>query len=60
MPRCDSHAPSDQVKSDWDLAGAADDAQLVFLVDYNVANAAKFPKWTGGNEFKATREAMLT
>jgi Zn-dependent M28 family amino/carboxypeptidase len=55
----DYHAPSDQVKPDWDLAGAAEDAQLLFLVGYNVANAATFPEWKPGNEFKATRDAML-
>jgi Zn-dependent M28 family amino/carboxypeptidase len=55
----DYHAPSDQVKPDWDLSGAAEDAQLLFLVGYNVANATKFPEWKPGNEFKATRDAML-
>jgi Zn-dependent M28 family amino/carboxypeptidase len=55
----DYHAPSDEVKPDWDLSGAAEDAQLLFLVGYNVANAAKFPEWKPGNEFKATRDAML-
>jgi Zn-dependent M28 family amino/carboxypeptidase len=55
----DYHAPSDQVKPDWDLSGAAEDAQLLFLVGYNVANAAKFPEWKPGNEFKATRDTML-
>jgi len=55
----DYHAPSDEVKPDWDLSGATEDAQLLFLVGYNVANAAKFPEWKAGNEFKATRDAML-
>jgi Zn-dependent M28 family amino/carboxypeptidase len=55
----DYHAPSDQVKPDWDLSGATEDAQLLFLVGYNVSNAAKFPEWKPGNEFKATRDAML-
>jgi Zn-dependent M28 family amino/carboxypeptidase len=55
----DYHAPSDEVKPDWDLSGAVEDAQLLFLVGYNVANAAKFPEWKPGNEFKAARDAML-
>jgi Zn-dependent M28 family amino/carboxypeptidase len=55
----DYHAPSDEVKPDWDLSGAVEDAQLLFLVGYNVANASKFPEWKPGNEFKATRDAML-
>ena len=55
----DYHAPSDEIKPDWDLTGAIDDAQLLFLVGYRVANAGKFPEWKPGNEFKATRDAML-
>jgi Zn-dependent M28 family amino/carboxypeptidase len=55
----DYHAPSDEVKPDWDLAGAAEDAELFFAVGYRVANAAKFPEWRQGNEFKAKRDAMM-
>ena len=55
----DYHAPSDEVKPDWDLTGTAEDAQLVFAVGYRVANADRFPDWKPGNEFKAKRDAML-
>jgi Zn-dependent M28 family amino/carboxypeptidase len=55
----DYHAPSDQVKPDWDLSGAAEDAQLLMAVGYRVANADRLPEWKPGNEFKAKREAML-
>jgi Zn-dependent M28 family amino/carboxypeptidase len=55
----DYHAPSDQVKKDWDLSGAAEDAQLLMAVGYRVANAGKMPEWTPGNEFKAKRDAMM-
>jgi Zn-dependent M28 family amino/carboxypeptidase len=55
----DYHAPSDEVKPDWDLTGAADDADLFFAVGYRVANADKFPEWRPGNEFKAKRDGML-
>ena len=55
----DYHAPSDEIKADWDLTGAVDDTQLLFVVGYRVANAATFPEWKPGNEFKATRDAML-
>jgi Zn-dependent M28 family amino/carboxypeptidase len=54
----DYHAPSDEVKPDWDLTGAADDADLFFGVGYRVANADKYPEWRPGNEFKAKRDAM--
>jgi Zn-dependent M28 family amino/carboxypeptidase len=53
------HAPSDDVKPDWDLSGAAEDAQLFFVVGYRVANAAKYPEWKPGNEFRAVREKQL-
>ena len=55
----DYHAPSDEVKPDWDLAGAVEDAQLLYAVGYRVANADKFPEWKRGNEFRAKREEML-
>jgi Zn-dependent M28 family amino/carboxypeptidase len=55
----DYHQPSDQIKPDWDLSGAVDDAQLLFAVGYRVANADKFPEWKPGNEFRAKREEML-
>jgi Zn-dependent M28 family amino/carboxypeptidase len=55
----DYHQPSDQVKPDWDLSGAAEDAQLLMAVGYRVANADKLPEWKPGNEFKAKRDAML-
>ena len=42
-PNKDYHAPSDQMKPDWDLTGAVDDAQLLFLVGYRVANAREVP-----------------
>jgi Zn-dependent M28 family amino/carboxypeptidase len=55
----DYHAPSDEVKPDWDLSGAAQDAQLLFAVGYRVANADKLPEWKPGNEFRAKRQEML-
>jgi Zn-dependent M28 family amino/carboxypeptidase len=54
----DYHQPSDEVKPDWDLSGAAEDAELLFAVGYRVANAGKLPEWKPGNEFKAKRDAM--
>jgi Zn-dependent M28 family amino/carboxypeptidase len=55
----DYHAPSDEVKPDWDLAGAVEDTQLLYAVGYRVANAEKYPEWKPGNEFRAKREEML-
>jgi Zn-dependent M28 family amino/carboxypeptidase len=55
----DYHKPSDEVKPDWDLSGAVEDAQLLFMVGYNVAQGDKYPEWKPGTEFKAKRDAML-
>jgi Zn-dependent M28 family amino/carboxypeptidase len=55
----DYHAPSDEIKPDWDLSGAVEDARLMLAVGYRVGNADAFPEWKPGNEFKATRDAML-
>jgi Zn-dependent M28 family amino/carboxypeptidase len=53
------HAPSDEIRPDWDLSGAVDDAQLMLAVGYRVANADHYPEWKPGNEFKAKRDQML-
>jgi Zn-dependent M28 family amino/carboxypeptidase len=55
----DYHKPSDQVKPDWDLSGAIEDAQLLFQVGYRVSQRAAFPEWSPGTEFRARREQML-
>ena len=55
----DYHKPSDHIKPDWDLSGAVEDAQLLWMVGYRVANADRIPEWKPGNEFKAKRDAML-
>ena len=55
----DYHKPSDEIKPDWDLSGAGEDARLLFTVGYNVANADKLPEWKPGNEFKARRDQMM-
>jgi Zn-dependent M28 family amino/carboxypeptidase len=55
----DYHAPSDVVKQDWDLAGAAEDGKLFLAMGYRIANAAKMPEWKAGNEFRAAREKSL-
>ena len=56
----DYHKPTDEVKPDWDLSGAAQDIDLLFEVGDQVANANKFPEWKPGIEFKPKRDAMMT
>jgi Zn-dependent M28 family amino/carboxypeptidase len=55
----DYHAPSDEVKPDWDLSGLAEDAKLLLAVGYRVAQSDTYPEWKTGNEFRAIREQML-
>jgi Zn-dependent M28 family amino/carboxypeptidase len=55
----DYHKVSDEVKPDWDLTGAADDARLLFEVGLRVCQTDAFPEWKPGTEFKAKREQML-
>ena len=55
----DYHKPSDQVKPDWDLSGAAEDLQALFQVGYRVAQTDRWPEWKPGTEFKAKRDSML-
>ncbi|MDT7779481.1 MAG: hypothetical protein QOC99_1993 [Acidobacteriota bacterium] len=55
----DYHKPSDEVKPDWDLSGAVEDAQLFFAIGYQIAQGDKYPEWKPGTEFKAKRDEML-
>ncbi|UCC49407.1 MAG: M28 family peptidase, partial [Gemmatimonadota bacterium] len=53
------HKPSDEYSPDWDLTGAVDDLQVLFIVGYRLANESTFPNWREGTEFKAKRDAMM-
>ena len=55
----DYHKVSDDVKADWDLSGAVEDAQLLFGVGLAVAQGSAFPEWKPGTEFRAIRAARL-
>jgi Zn-dependent M28 family amino/carboxypeptidase len=55
----DYHKVSDEIKPDWDLAGAVDDAQLLMSIGHRIAQADNFPEWKSGSEFKAKRDAMM-
>jgi Zn-dependent M28 family amino/carboxypeptidase len=55
----DYHKVSDQVKPDWDLSGAAEDAKVLVELGYRVAQSDRFPEWKPTSEFRAKREAML-
>jgi Zn-dependent M28 family amino/carboxypeptidase len=53
------HKVSDEIKQDWDLSGAVEDARLLLEVGDRVANAEQIPHWKPDSEFRARREAML-
>ncbi|MCP5114927.1 MAG: M28 family peptidase [bacterium] len=55
----DYHKVSDEIKPDWDLAGAVDDTRLLFHLGFRVAQGDAWPEWKPGAEFKARREVML-
>ncbi len=50
------HKPTDEYEDDWDLSGVAEDAKLLFMVGYKLANESTFPKWKEGSEFKHLRK----
>ena len=55
----DYHKVSDEVKTDWDLAGAVEDLKLLAELGYRLAQGARYPEWKPDSEFRARREAML-
>jgi Zn-dependent M28 family amino/carboxypeptidase len=55
----DYHQVSDEVKPDWDLSGAVDDARVLMKVGYVVSQTSTPPQWKPGTEFKARRDSMM-
>ncbi len=55
----DYHAPSDEVRPDWDMSGAQEDLELFFAVGDRVAQADAYPEWSATSEFRAKREDSL-
>ena len=55
----DYHKVTDEVKTDWDLSGAVEDAQLLFGAGLAVAQGSAYPEWKPGTEFRAIRAARL-
>ena len=53
------HKVGDEVQPDWTFAGAAQDTTFLYEVGRAVADGAQWPEWRPGNEFKATRDAMM-
>ena len=55
----DYHKPSDEIKPDWDLSGAVEDAQFLLVVGQRIAQGDRYPEWKPGTEFKAARDKSL-
>jgi len=55
----DYHQPSDELRSDWNLEGAVEDARLLFYLGVKVANTTPLPAWRPGDEFEAARKKAL-
>jgi Zn-dependent M28 family amino/carboxypeptidase len=55
----DYHKVSDEIKPDWELSGAVEDAQLLTLIGYRVAQGDKYPEWKAGSEFKGKRDESM-
>ncbi|MBS0296798.1 MAG: M28 family peptidase [Proteobacteria bacterium] len=49
------HRPADRWSADWDLRGAAADADLIYAVGRRLANSDLWPSWKPGSEFAAKR-----
>jgi Zn-dependent M28 family amino/carboxypeptidase len=53
------HQPSDELRPDWNFAGAVEDAQLYFYLGLKVANNPALPAWKPGDEFEAARKKAI-
>ena len=49
------HKPCDAWSPDWDLAGAAQDVDLLYDVGHKIANSQAWPAWNRGAEFETIR-----
>ena len=55
----DYHKVSDEIKADWNLAGAVKDLQLLSQVIYQISQNPQWPRWRPGNEFLPIRNQSL-
>jgi Zn-dependent M28 family amino/carboxypeptidase len=53
------HQVSDELTPDWDFSGAVEDAQLLFHLGIEIADAPAMPTWNPGDEFEAARKQAL-
>jgi len=53
------HQPSDRLDGSWNFDGMIEDAQLVMLSTWLIAQADALPTWKPGDEFEAARKQAL-
>jgi hypothetical protein len=51
------HQPSDEYRSNFDLSGATQLADIVYRFGLALGNARTIPTWNADAEFRAMREA---
>ncbi len=54
------HQPADEYSPDWDLSGAAQNADMLLVLGTKLANSREWPEWKAGSEFKAERDKTAT
>jgi Zn-dependent M28 family amino/carboxypeptidase len=52
------HKVTDEVRDDWDLGGAVEDAVLLFRTGQRVAQGAERPRWKPGTAFEAVQQEL--
>lgn len=53
------HRPSDEYSKEWNLEGAVEDLQLMFMVAKRISAEEKWPEWKQGSEFRDLRLKSL-
>ena len=51
------HQPCDRWTPDWNLAGAAQDVDLIYLMGRDLAASGAWPDWSPASEFRRIRDA---
>ena len=54
----DYHKVTDEVKPDWDMAGAVEDLTFLYLMGRRLADGEEWPAWSETSEFRALRESQ--
>ncbi|MDN5863911.1 MAG: M28 family metallopeptidase [Gammaproteobacteria bacterium] len=52
------HKPADEIGSNWDLSGLAQQTRALFRLGYSLAESDAWPEWYKGVSFRAARQAQ--